>query len=81
MDTPVFIITKACIFKYIEKISAPKTENFQIKILMFFIYVQNIDCGYSLEWPLQGRSNEYPQSVFLSRNKKMNSPVNPNFTI
>ena len=29
-----------------------KTENFQIKILIFFhISAQNIDCGYSLEPP------------------------------
>ena len=33
---------------------------------------QNIDCGYSLEPPRRGGSNEYPQSMFLSRNKKIN---------
>ena len=33
---------------------------------------QNIDCGYSLEPPRRGGSNEYPQSMFLSRNKKSN---------
>ena len=31
---------------------------------------QNIDCWYPLEPPRQGGSNEYPQSMFLSRNKK-----------
>ena len=31
---------------------------------------QNVVCGYSLEPPWQGGSNEYPQSMFLSRNKK-----------
>ena len=41
------------------KISPPKTESFQIKILIFFIF-------------RQGGSNEYPQSMFLSRNKKNN---------
>ena len=47
----------------------PKNENFQIKILIFFIFLlKNIDCGYSLE----GGSNEYPQSMFLSRNKNNN---------
>ena len=35
--------------------------------------VQNIDCGYSLEPPRQGSSKEYPQSMFLSRNKKKNN--------
>ena len=36
------------------------------------ISAQNIDCGYSLEPPWRGGSNEYPQSMFLSRNKKNN---------
>ena len=41
---------------------------------------QNIDCGYSLEPPRQGGSNEYPQSMFLSRNKKNNRyPSKPQF--
>ena len=38
----------------------------------FHISAQNIDCGYSLEPPLRGGSNEYPQSMFLNRNKKNN---------
>ena len=37
-----------------------------------FQTAQNIDCGYSLEPPRRGGSNEYPQSIFLSRNKKSN---------
>ena len=36
------------------------------------ISTQNIDCGYSLEPPRRGSSNEYPQSMILSRNKKKN---------
>ena len=41
---------------------------------------QNIDCGYSLEPPRQGGSNEYPQSMFLGRNKKNNVyPCKPQF--
>ena len=32
--------------------------------LFFLILLENIDCGYSLELPCQGSSNEYPQSVF-----------------
>ena len=57
-----------------QKISPPKTENFQIKNsdIFFQISVQNIDCGYSLETPRQGGSNEYPKSMFLIRNKKTN---------
>ena len=56
--------------------SPPKTENFQIKDSdMFHISAQNTDYRYSLEPPRRGGSNEYPQSMFLSRNKKNN--VNP----
>ena len=39
-------------------------------MIFFHISAQNIDCGYSLEPPRRGGSNEYPQSMFLSRNKK-----------
>ena len=31
---------------------------------IFYISAQNIDCGYSLELPRWGSSNEYPQSMF-----------------
>ena len=49
---------------------------------IFNISAQNIDCGYSLELPGRGGSNEYPQSMVLSRNKKNNVyPVTPSFTI
>ena len=37
---------------------------------IFHISAQNNDCGYSLEPPRRGGSNEYPQSMFLSSNKK-----------
>ena len=39
---------------------------------IFHISAQNIDRGYMLEPPRGGGSNEYPQSMFLSRNKKNN---------
>ena len=48
----------------------------------FHISAQNIDCVYSLEPPRRGSSNEYPQSMFLSRNKKINVyPYKPKFFI
>ena len=48
-----------------------KNESFQMKNSNFFhISAQNIDCGYSLEPPRRGGSYEYPQSMFLSKNKK-----------
>ena len=31
---------------------------------IFHISAQNIDCGYSLEPPQWGGSNEYQQSIF-----------------
>ena len=44
------------------------------------ISAQNIDCGYSLEPPRRGGSNEYPHSMFLSSNKKNNVyPCKPQF--
>ena len=63
------------------KFHLQKTENFQIKISdIFHISAQNIDCGYSLEPPQRGGSNEYPQYMFLSRNKKNNVyPCKPQF--
>ena len=36
--------------------------------LFFLISAQNIDCGYSLEPPRRGGSNEYRQSMFISEN-------------
>ena len=46
----------------------------------FHISALNIDCGYFLEPPRRGGSNEYPQSMFLSRNKKTNVyPCKPQF--
>ena len=44
----------------------------------FQISAQNIDCGYSLEPPRRGGSNENPQSMFLAEVRKlMYTPVNP----
>ena len=49
---------------------------------IFQISAQNIDCGYSLEPPRRGGSNEYPQYMFLPEIRKiMYTPVNPSFTI
>ena len=71
--------------KYIEFSEAVKIENFQQKIIdTFLIFAQNIDCGYSLEPPRQGDSNEYPQSMFWSKNKihvNRLTPANPSFSI
>ena len=48
-----------------------KNENFQQKnVDIFLIFAKNRDCGYMLEPPRRGGSNEYPQSMFWSKNKK-----------
>ena len=39
---------------------------------IFHISAQNIDCGYSLEPPRRGGSNEYPQSMFRAEIRKKN---------
>ena len=63
------------------KILPQKNENFQRKNSdIFHFSAQNIDCWYSLEPPHRDSSNEYPQSMFLSRNKKNNVyPYKPQF--
>ena len=60
-----------------------KNGNFHQKNFdIFLIFAQNIDCGYMLEPPRRGGSNEYPQSMFWSKNKKNRyTPVYPSFTI
>ena len=65
------------------RISTPKTQKFSDKNPdIFHISTQNIDCGYSLEPPRRGGSNEYPQSMLFSKIRKiMYTPVNPSFTI
>ena len=60
-------------YSNILRIYHQKDETFQMKNSgSFHISAQNIDCGYSLEPPRRGGSNEYPHSMFLSRNKNVN---------
>ena len=63
------------------KYSYQKLKVFRKKNLIFLhISTQNIHCGYSLEPPRRGGSSEYPQSMFLSRNKKNDVyPCKPQF--
>ena len=52
-------------YSNILKILSLKNEKFQIKNSgIFHVSTQNTDCGYSLEPPQRGGSNEYPQSMF-----------------
>ena len=73
-------ITKTLLFKYIENFTTKNCEFSDKNFDIFHISAQNIDCGYSLEPPRRGGSNEYPQSMFLSRNKKNKVyPCKPQF--
>ena len=60
-----------------------KSKIFRRKKFDFFlIFAQNVDCGYTLEPPRRGGSNEYPQSMFWSKNKKNRyTPETPFFYI
>ena len=73
-------LRKKHLFKWIE-IFTTKNRKFSDEISdIVHISAQNIDFGYSLEPPRRGGSNEYPQSMFLSRNKKNNVyPCKPQF--
>ena len=75
-------ISKACLIKYTENFTTKKRK-FSIKNSdNFHVSAQNIDCGYPLEPPHRGGSNEYPQSMFWAEIRKiMYTPVNPSFTI
>ena len=68
-------------YSNILKILPPENGNFSDKKSdIFHISAQNIDCGYLLEPPRRGGSNEYLQSMFLRRNKKNNVyPCKPQF--
>ena len=73
---------KTRLFKYIVNFTTKNWRFSDKKKLWYFfdMSAQNIDCGYSLEPPRRGGSNEYPQYMFLSRNKKNNVyPCKPQF--
>ena len=59
-------ITKTCLYNF----DPLKPHFYIVKLgftgvyIIFLISAQNIDCGYSLEPPRRGGSNEYPLSMF-----------------
>ena len=63
------------------KIHLQKLKKIQIKNSdIFHISAQNNDCGNSLESLRRGGSNEYPQSMLVSRNRKNTVyPCKPQF--
>ena len=70
-------------YSNILKISPPKTKKFSDKNSDIFpISAENIDCGYSLEPPRRGGSNDYPLSMFSAEIRKiMYTPVNHSFAV
>ena len=60
------LITKTCLYSF----DPLKHHVYTVKLeftgvnINFLISAQNIDCGYSLEPPRQGSSNEYLKSMF-----------------
>ena len=77
----MYSIMKTHLFKYIENFTSKNWKFSDTKTpTVFHISAQKIDCGYSLEPHQRGGSNEYRQSMFLSRNKKNNVyPCKPQF--
>ena len=74
------IITKTRLFKYTENFTTKYCQFLDTNSDIFHISARNIDCGYSLEPPRRGGSNEYPQSMFLDRKVKNNVyPCKPQF--
>ena len=62
--------------QYIENVLVAKIENFiRIFFYIFLIFAQNIDCGYTLEPPRRGGSNENPPSTFWSKKRKISIPM------
>ena len=82
IDNHVFEVTlRKHAYSNTLKILPTKMKIFRYKILILLTFLlKNIDCGYLLEPLRRCGSNEYPQSMFLSRNKKNNVyPCKPQF--
>ena len=68
-----FHITKTCLYSF----DPFKPHFYIVKLgftgvfIIFLISAQNIDCGYSLEPPRRGGSNEYSQSMFWAESWKI----------
>ena len=77
----VICITRTCLYNvdplephfYIVKLG------FTGVYIIFLFLLKNIDCGYSLEPPRRGGSNEYPQSMFWAEIWKISEFLSENF--
>ena len=66
----LFFSFKVSFLRYIFFHKSIATDKRGIHIIFFLFLHKNICCGYSLEAPHWGTSNEYPQHMFSWRNKK-----------
>ena len=75
-------ITKTCLYN----VDPLKPQFYIVKLgftgvyIILLISAQNIDCGYSLEPPRRGNSNEYPQSMFWAEIWKIFEFLSENFS-
>ena len=50
-------------------------KNFSLYIFLFFFFAQNIDCGYALEPPRRGGSNNTHNLCFGAKIRKISIPL------
>ena len=70
--TKFMAVLPVCIMKtHLYSFDPHKPHFYKVKLVLQGIhYFSYIDCGYSLEPPQRGGSNQYPQIYVLSRNMK-----------
>ena len=75
------LITKTCLYNF----DPLKPHFYIVKLgftgvyIIFLFSLKNIDCGYSLQPPCRGGSNEYPQTMFWTEIWKMSEFLSENF--
>ena len=74
------VITKTCLYNFeaLKPYFYIVKQGFTEYTLFFLFLLKNIECGYSLEPPRRGGSNEYLQSMFLIRSMKNISYLSEN---
>ena len=66
--------------QYTELLLSSKNGKFQWKnVDVFLNLAQNIECGYTLESPRPGGSNKSPQSMFWSKIRTIDIPLQTPF--
>ena len=67
--------------QYTKKFFSSKNWKLDWKKFVINIFAQNIDCGYTLEPSSLGSSNEYPQSMFRIKMRKIGIPWQTPFSL